>query len=60
MKKKLVIKRMKRRKWPYAKKMRVLRAREKHRITVKKVCQRYDISFAQYYRWKRKYLGKSV
>lgn len=49
------IKRMKRRKWPYWKKKRVLTERRRNAITVKKVCQKYDISFTQYYEWKRKY-----
>lgn len=45
----------KKRKWPLEKIIDVLTARERLKITVKKVCQKYDISFAQYYRWKTRY-----
>lgn len=54
------MKKVKRRKWPLAKKMRVLTERRRRGITIKKVCQKFDISFTQYYVWKRKYLGKAL
>ena len=52
---KLKIKRMKQRKWPLAKKRRVLTERRRRLITVKRVCQKYDITATQYYRWSRRY-----
>jgi len=49
------MKKMKRRKWPVQKVSKVLGERKRQVITVKKVCQKYDISFTQYYRWKKQY-----
>jgi len=48
------MKKIKRRKWPLRKKFKIIREK-KCDITVKKICQKYDIAPSQFYRWKREH-----